>query len=120
MPLVRADIPHGHSAETKQLLRQAIKEAINRAVDPKMTKYIYVAIREVKAETGDGAPSVTVDLRPGREMACEAALAGFIGDAFAKTLGGDSGDVYLLFRETPASDHYCGGQPLPDWKPGSA
>lgn len=120
MPLVRADIPHGHSAETKKQLRQAIKDAINRALDPKITKYIYVAIREVEAEIGDGAPTVTVDLRPGREMARKAALAGFIGDAFAKTLGVDSRDVYLLFRETPASDHYCGGQPLPDWKPGSS
>lgn len=116
MPLVRADIPRGYPDQTKKQLRQAIKEAINKALDPKITKYIYVAIRDVYAEIGDGAPSVTVDLRPGRETERKAALAEFIGEAFAKTLGVDARDVYLLFREAPASDHYCGGKPLPEWK----
>ena len=26
-------------------------------------------------------------------------------------------DIYLLFRETPAENHYCGGTPLPNWMP---
>lgn len=117
MPLVRADIPQGYSDETKKKLRGAIKEAINKALDPKVTKFIYVAIREAYAEIGDGAPSVTIDLRPGREARRKAALARLIGGAFAETLNVDPRDLYLLFRETPASDHYCGGAPLPEWRP---
>ena len=26
-------------------------------------------------------------------------------------------DNYVLFRETPAENHYAGGSPLPDWVP---
>ncbi len=26
-------------------------------------------------------------------------------------------DIYLLFRETPAENHTCGGTPLPNWVP---
>ncbi len=84
MPIVRANLPRGLSDETKEALRQALKAAIVRALAPKETKYIYVALREVFAPVGDG-------------IAAE--------------------DVYLLFRETPAENHYCGGTPLPAWVP---
>ncbi len=26
-------------------------------------------------------------------------------------------NIYLLFRGTPAENHYCGGTPLPNWVP---
>ena len=29
----------------------------------------------------------------------------------------DPKDVYCIFRETPAHNHYTGGEPLPDWVP---
>lgn len=117
MPVVQVDIPHGHSDETKSALKKAMKEAIIATIDPKVTKFIYIAIRDVYAELGDGAPTVTVDLRPGRETERKAQLATALAQALSDALGSRPEDLYLLLRETPASDHYCGGQPLPEWQP---
>ncbi len=117
MPIVRADLPQGLSEETKEALRQALKAAIVRALAPKETRYIYVALREVFAPLGDGAPTVTVDLRPGRESARKAALAQAIAEAMQTAAGIAAEDVYLLFREAPAENHTCGGTPLPNWVP---
>jgi phenylpyruvate tautomerase PptA (4-oxalocrotonate tautomerase family) len=117
MPVVQVDIPHGHSDETKAALKKSIKESIIAAIDPKITKYIYIAIRDAYSEFGDGAPIITVDLRPGRETERKAALAEKLSQSFSDTLGTAPEDLYLLLRETPAIDHYCGGQSLPDWKP---
>lgn len=119
MPLVRADVPEGTPGEAKARLREAIKAAVKEALAPRETRYVYVAVREVFAEIGDGAPSVTVDLRPGREAARKQALAEGIGRAFDAAMGVDLADVYLLFREAPAADHYCGGEPLAEWRPAS-
>ena len=120
MPIVRADIPHGFSDDEKEGLRAAIKDAIVKALAPKETKYIYVAIREVFAKAGDGAPTVTVDLRPGRETERKDALARAIAATFTEAAGIEASDVYLLFRETAAANHYCGGTPLADWVPADA
>jgi phenylpyruvate tautomerase PptA (4-oxalocrotonate tautomerase family) len=117
MPVVRVDIPEGHSAETKSALKGAIKDAIVETLDPKIPKYIYLSIRDAYGEVGDGLPLVTVDLRPGREAGRKAALVEMLDKAFLDILGIRPDDLYVLFRETPASEHYCGGQPLPDWKP---
>ena len=117
MPLVRVDVPHGYSTESKLKLREAIKGAINTALDPKVTKYIYVSVRDVYAEIGDGAPTVSIDLRPGREVERKQALAQGIAGAFTDVLDIDPKEIYLMFREAPASEHYCGGEPLPDWRP---
>ena len=117
MPIVRADLPQGLSDATKEALRQALKAAVVRALAPKETRYIYVALREVFAPLGDGAPTVTVDLRPGRESARKAALAQAIAEAMQTAAGIAAEDVYLLFRETPAENHTCGGTPLPNWVP---
>ncbi len=117
MPIVRADLPQGLSDETKEALRQAHKAAILSALAPKETRYISVALREVFAPRGDGAPTVTVDLRPGRESARKAALAQTLAEAMLSAAGIAAEDIYLLFRETPAENHYCGGTPLPNWVP---
>ncbi|MDX1709509.1 MAG: tautomerase family protein [Rhodovibrionaceae bacterium] len=117
MPIVRADIPIGSSDEHKARLRMAIKDAIIAALAPKETKYIYVAIRDVFAEVGDGAPTVTVDLRPGREVERKKALADAIAGAFQDAGGISREHIYLLFRENPAENHYCGGSPLAPWVP---
>lgn len=117
MPIVRVELPLGVSAPKKAEVRRAVKAAVLKTLAPKETKYDYVAIREVFGEIGDGAPVVTVDLRPGREQARKAALAGAIAAALEESLGIDPADVYVLFRETAAADHYCGGKPLADWVP---
>ncbi len=46
-----------------------------------------------------------------------AALAQAIAEAMQTAAGIAAEDVYLLFRETPAENHYCGGTPLPNWVP---
>ncbi|MEN8197366.1 MAG: tautomerase family protein [Pseudomonadota bacterium] len=120
MPIVRADIPHGYSDEQKRAIHTALKQAIITALAPKETKYIYVALRDVFADVGDGAPTVTVDLRPGREAERKAALAKAIAGAFGAAAGIDAADIYLLFRENNAANHYCGGAPLADWVPADA
>ncbi len=76
-----------------------------------------MALREVFAPLGVGAPTVTVDLRPGRESARKAALAQAIAEAMQTAAGIAAVDVYLLFRETPAENHTCGGTPLANWVP---
>jgi len=120
MPVVRADVPIGFDDVRKEKLRQAIKAGIIQALAPKETKYIYVAIRDVFAPVGDGAPTVTIDLRPGRESARKQALADAVAAAFQAEAGISREDIYLLFRENTAANHYCGGSPLPDWVPADA
>ncbi len=124
MPLVRVQIPQGHTDETKQKLWQALKGAVDetlspggKSADPRVSKYEYVSITEAYAAIGAGVPTVTVDLRPGRPAERKAALARAIGQAFQEIMDIAPAEVYLLFREAPASEHYCGGEPLPEWQP---
>ena len=117
MPIVRADVPVGFSDPRKEAIRGAIKAAIVMALAPEESKYIYVGVCEVFAPVGDGAPSVTIDLRTGYETERKDLLATAISDAFAATAGIDPRDVYMLFRETDAANHYCGGMPLADRVP---
>jgi phenylpyruvate tautomerase PptA (4-oxalocrotonate tautomerase family) len=117
MPVIRIDIPYGYSDRTKKNLKASVKKAVIDAIDPKITKFIYININEVFAELGDGAPIVTVDLRPGRETERKVELNRNIAKAFSETTDSKPEDLYLLFRETSASDHFCGGEPLPEWKP---
>ena len=94
-----------------------MKQAVLNTLAPKETKYDYVAVREVFGEIGDGLPLVTVDLRPGREAARKKALVDAISDVLYEQLQVNAEDVYVLFRETPAFNHYTGGTPVPEWVP---
>ena len=40
-----------------------------------------------------------------------------ISEVLKKTLNVSKEDVYCLFRETPAHNHYTGVEPLPEWVP---
>ncbi len=117
MPVVRVEVPEGFAPDKKAALRLAVKQAVLDTLAPKETKYDYVAIREVFGEIGDGVPLVTIDLRPGREPERKAALATAIADVLGEIAGIKPEDVYVLFRENPAENHYCGGKPLADWVP---
>jgi len=117
MPIVRVELPQGFSDDKKGEVRQAVKSAVLKTLAPKEAKYDYVAIQDVFAEPGDGAPVVTVDLRPGRDEERKEALVRAIADALADTVGYKPEDLYVLFRENPAPNHYCGGSPLPEWVP---
>ncbi len=117
MPVIRVEVPEGTDKKIKIEIRKEVKQAVLDTLAPKETKYDYVAIREVFGEIGDGLPLVTVDLRPGREVERKKALVDAISDVLNKKLGIAAEDVYVLFRETIASQHYTGGTPLKEWVP---
>lgn len=117
MPVLRVDLPKGLGDETLESVRQAVKAAVLTTLAPKEVKYDYVAVREVVAKIGDGVPLVEVDLRPGREPERKQALVDAIAAVLQEQIGADPEDLYVLFRETPSENHYCGGTPLPAWVP---
>ncbi len=119
MPVIRIEVPEGVSVEIKHRIRAGAKQAVLDTLAPKETKYDYVAVREVFGEIGDGVPLITVDLRPGREPERKKALTDALSELLKKELGVDAQDVYVLYRENPAENHYCGGEPLADWVPAS-
>lgn len=119
MPVIRIEVPEGTSQEIKHRLRLGCKQAVIDTLAPKETKYDYVAVREVFGEIGDGLPLITVDLRPGREADRKKALNDAIAELLKTELNIAAADVYVLYRETPAENHYCGGTPLPAWVPAS-
>ena len=117
MPVIRVEVPTGTPADMQRTIRIAVKAAVLKTLAPKQTKYDYVAVREVVAEIGDGVPLVEIDLRPGREPARKKALVDAIAEILNDTMGVDAADIYVVFRENPAENHYCGGTPLPPWVP---
>ena len=117
MPVIRIDVPEGTDQDIKKRIREGVKQAVLDTLAPKETKYDYVAVREVFAELGDGVPLVTVDLRPGREAERKKALVDAIAVILKAELKSDPVDLYVLFRENPAENHYTGGTPLPAWVP---
>ena len=119
MPVIRIEVPEDTPTETKRQIREGTKQAVLDTLAPKETKYDYVAVREVYAEIGDGVPLITVDLRPGREPERKKALVDAIAKLLKKELDVDASDVYVLYRENPAENHYCGGKPLAPWVPAS-
>ena len=119
MPVIRIEIPEGASLNIKKRIREGAKKAVLDTLAPKETKYDYVAVCEVFGEIGDGVPLVTVDLRPGREAERKKALTDAIAALLKTELDVEAADIYVLFRENPAENHYCGGAPLPAWVPAS-
>lgn len=117
MPVIRIEVPEGTDADAKAAVRTAVKAAVLATLAPKETRYDYVAVREAFGSIGDGLPLVEVDLRPGREPERKRALVEAIAEILERELGVDPADVYVLFRETPAANHYTGGTPLLDWVP---
>ena len=119
MPVIRIEVPEGTSLDRKRRIREGVKQAVLDTLAPKETKYDYVAVREVFGEIGDGLPLVTVDLRPGREAERKKALVDAIAALLKRELNVEARDVYVLYRENPAENHYPGGEPLPPWVPAS-
>lgn len=117
MPVIRIDLPENTPHAAKAEIRDSVKAAVLRTLAPKETKYDYVAIYEAFGVIGDGLPLVTVDLRPGREPERKKALVDAIADVLKRVLAIEPSDVYVLFRENPAENHYCGGAPLAIWTP---
>ena len=119
MPVIRIEVPEGTEHKTKQRIRDGVKQAVLDTLAPKETKYDYVAVREVFGEIGDGVPLVTVDLRPGRGADRKKALVDAIAALLKIELNVAAKDIYVLFRENSAENHYAGGEPLAAWSPAS-
>jgi phenylpyruvate tautomerase PptA (4-oxalocrotonate tautomerase family) len=117
MPVIRIDLPEGTPQATKAVVRDGVKAAVLRTLAPKETKYDYVAIREAFGAIGDGLPLLEINLHPGREPERKQALVDAIADLLQAEMGVARTDLYVLFCETPASEHYTGGKPLPAWVP---
>ena len=119
MPMIRIEVPEGTLLDTKRALREGAKQAVLDTLAPKETKYDYVAVREVFAKIGDGVPLITVDLRPGREPERKQALVDALCALLKSEMDVQTEDVYVIFRENPSENHYCGGTPLAAWVPAS-
>lgn len=117
MPVVRVEVPRPTPEDVQRRIRASVKQAVLDTLAPKETKYDYVAVREVVGDIGDGVPLITVDLRPGREPERKKALVDAIAGVFNAEIGVEPRDVYVLFRENPAENHYCSGEPLAEWVP---
>ena len=65
-------------------------------------------------------PLVEVDLRPGREPERKKALVDAVAEVLHDAMGVKAADIYVLVREHPAENHYCGGTPLAPWVPADA
>ena len=117
MPLIRIDVPEGVTKEKKEIIHKGVREIVLNTLAPKEVKYDYVSIREVFRYIGDGLPIIDVDLRPGRDARRKKALVDGISEVLKEILNISKEDIYCLFRETPAHNHYTGGVPLPEWVP---
>ena len=117
MPLIRIDLPEGVSRKHKTIIHKQVREVVLKTLAPKQVRYDYVSIREAFGVIGDGLPVIDVDLRPGREAKRKKGLVDGIAKVLNETLGIKAEDIYCIFRETPARDHYTGGEPLPEWVP---
>lgn len=100
MPVVRVDVPEGHSREKLRAVRREVEKAISRTW---ATSHIYVAVREMVAEPGDRSAVVTVDLRPGRGQEAERAAALYreVLQVLRSMLNTDPERLVLLVREFP-------------------
>jgi len=113
MPIVRVDIPEGHPRAVRLQLKRLLEDCIARTW---AREHIYVALREMPAEPGDGTAIMTVDLRPGRGEEQERARALYREalDALRQTVGTDPDRFVLLIREFPEwAFVVSGGQSLP-------
>ena len=117
MPLIRISVPEGTATEKKQIIHKRVREVVLKTLAPKQVRYDYVSITEAFGIIGDGLPVIDVDLRPGREPERKKGLVDGIAEVLNETMGVDAEDIYCIFRETPAADHYTGGEPLPEWVP---
>ena len=119
MPAIRIEISDQTDRATMLRIRDSVKKAVLVTLAPKEAQFDYVVVCGVVAEYGDGIPFITVDLRPGREEVRKKALVSAVGTILKNEIGVGIEDIYVLFREIPACNHYTGGVSLAEWVPAS-
>jgi hypothetical protein len=112
MPIIRVDVPQGHSRQTLLALKRDLERCVARTW---AKDHIYVAIREMVTEEGDRTTIMTVDLRPGRGREAERAHALYREALQAlKAVHADPERFVLLIREFPEWSFVVdGGKSLP-------
>lgn len=112
MPIIRCDIPSGHSAETKDALYKILHNAI---ADNWAKEHIWIALSEKHAPPENKQVILTVDLRPGRgnEEQRRNALFDQVQQEFQRLIGTREDDLILLIRDFPDEACLSGGAPLP-------
>ena len=113
MPIVRVDVPEGHSRQALVLLKRSLEASIARTW---AREHIYVALYEMLTEPGDRTVIMTVDLRPGRGRELERAkmLYREALSALQETLDVEADRFVLLVREFPEWAFVVdGGKALP-------
>ena len=105
--------------------KNALKETdgdIEGAIDWLRTKGLATAAQKAGRVASEGLVGVSVRDNTGALVEVNAetdflARNETFQDFVQSAAGIAREDIYLLFRETPAENHYCGGAPLPDWVP---
>lgn len=113
MPVIRVDIPEGHSRALRLQLKRRLEDCVARTW---AKEHIYVALHEALTVKDDRTVMMTVDLRPGRGKEAERARALYreVLDALRDTVGVDPERFVLLIREFPEWAFVVdGGQGLP-------
>jgi len=113
MPFVCLELPQGLARDAVESLRKHVKAAIREHLATRDPRYDYAVIHEGALE--QGFAGVTVDLRPGRTEGQKQGFVDAICRALSDMTGITSENVYVVFREVLAANHYCGGKPIREY-----
>ena len=113
MPFVCLEIPAVLTRQTADTIRLGVKGAIHKHLATKDPKFDFVAVHEVSEQIA----GVTIDLRPGRTAEQKQGFVDEVGALLGQQLGISAEDIYVVFREIVAENHYCGGHPIAPFKP---
>ena len=112
MPVIRIDIPEGHSREEQQELHRTVHDAI---ATTRANQHVWIALREKFTPEGDVSVIITVDLRPGRGREQDRLRAFFeaIEPVFRRIVGATREDMIILVRDFPQHACLSGGDEFP-------
>jgi phenylpyruvate tautomerase PptA (4-oxalocrotonate tautomerase family) len=117
MPFVCIELPNKAPRDAVSHLRESIRTAIGEHLATKEHKYDFVMIHEGSVSAEDVMVGLTVDLRPGRTDHQKQAFVDASCNAIRQYLGIKPENVYAVFREVVAANHFCGGKPISAYVP---
>jgi phenylpyruvate tautomerase PptA (4-oxalocrotonate tautomerase family) len=117
LPFVCIELPNKAPRHAVSHLRESIRTAIGEHLATKDHKYDFVMIHEGSVSAEEAMVGLTVDLRPGRTDHQKQAFVDASCNAIRQCLGIKPENVYALFREVVAANHFCGGKPISAYVP---